>query len=176
MPVALLEPADLPSQGKQDIKVRQGRNLRSQGVTDSPCRFPADMGAAPAATSAAGVSGRRAAVRHTTLQGVDPVPVAVAPRLVDAPETRAGMGHEQHPQRAYALPVVVDGHASSAQGVMPYGLGCMPRCIIYKIHDAFRGIRLKGTVIIRAAYQARDPDCSPGGFGIFCKQACYEVV
>ena len=76
------------------------------------------MDATPAATSAVGVSGRRAATHHATFQGVDPVPVTVAPRLVDAPETRVRMGREQHPQRAYALPVVVDGHAGSTRGVV----------------------------------------------------------
>ena len=118
VPVALLEPTDLPSQGKQDIKVRQGRNLRSQGVTDVSRRIPVDMDATPAATSAVGVSGRRAAAHHATFQGVDPVPVTVAPRLVDAPETRVRMGREQHPQRAYTLPVVVDGHAGSTRRVV----------------------------------------------------------
>ena len=33
MSVALLEPADLPFQGKQDIKVRQSRDIPSQKIT-----------------------------------------------------------------------------------------------------------------------------------------------
>ena len=46
VPVALLEPTDLPSQGKQDIKVRQGRNLQARHMTDSdPCiAWPVTLG------------------------------------------------------------------------------------------------------------------------------------
>ena len=41
---------------------------------------------------AAGVSVRRAAARHAPFQGVDSVPVTVAPRLVDESKTRVRMG------------------------------------------------------------------------------------
>ena len=106
-------------------------------------RIPLDKNATPTATSAsAEVSGRRAAARHAPFQGVDPVPVTVAPRLVDESETRVRMGREQHPQRVYALPVVVDGHAGSAQGVVQYGLGRVKGCL--SCHDAFHRIWIKG--------------------------------
>ena len=51
LPVALLEQADFQTQDKQDIKVRQGRNLRSQGVTGTPRRISVDNSTSPEATS-----------------------------------------------------------------------------------------------------------------------------
>ena len=136
---------------------------------------PLDKNATPTATSAsAEVSGKHAAAGHAAFQDINPVPVTVAPRLADESETRVRMGRGQHPQRVYAPPVVMDGHAGSAQRVVPYGLGRVegrPSC-----HDAFRRIRLKGTVIVRAAYQACDSDCGSGGIGVVCKQALYEVI
>ena len=73
-------------------------------MTDILCWIPVGKSATPAATSAVGVSGRRAAARHAPFQDINPVPVTVAPRLVDESETRARVSREQHPQRAYGLP------------------------------------------------------------------------
>ena len=58
--VSLLEPTGLQTQDKRDIKVRQGRNLRSQGVTGILCQIQIDESVA---TSVGGWSFRPACGR-----------------------------------------------------------------------------------------------------------------
>ena len=120
--------------------------LRRMFSWDRTMRLPA-VGAPKRFGPRTGHYALHAAARHAPFQDVDPVPVTAAPRLVDESEMRVRMSREQHPQRAYALPVVVDGQAGSAQGVVQYGLGRVEGCPSCWIHDVLRRIRLKGRIL-----------------------------